>query len=518
MFLKQEKEKEWIAILDFGSQYTQLIARRVREAKVYSEILPYNIDLKKIQQDLPKGIILSGGPASVYEDQSLVCNKKIFELGIPILGICYGAQLIAQFSGGKVVKASQAEYGRVDIIFDNQEDIFHGFPANSTCWMSHQDLIESLPPNFKVIAQSENTKVAAMVNREKKFYGVQFHPEVSHTLLGKKLLENFLYKICQCQYSWNLQSFIQQSVKDIKEKVGEGKVVAGVSGGIDSIVAAALTHKAIGNQLYCIFINNGLLRKGEAEEVQKRFKNNFKIDLIYIDASERFLKKLKGISDPEIKRKIVGEEFIRIFEEKAKDIGRVNYLLQGTLYPDVIESISLEGPSSTIKSHHNVGGLPEEMKLQVLEPLKYLFKDEVRKIAKKLKFPDEVIWRQPFPGPGLSIRVIGPIDEKKLDILREADDIIKQEIKRNALYKKVWQSFGILLPIKTVGVMGDIRTYDFVLALRIVNSSDGMTADWSKIPYAVLGKISNRIINEVEGINRIVYDISSKPPATIEWE
>jgi len=518
LFLKQEKEKEWIAILDFGSQYTQLIARRVREAKVYSEILPYNIDLKKIQQDLPKGIILSGGPASVYEDQAPVCNKKIFELGIPILGICYGAQLIAQFSGGKVVKTSQAEYGRVDIILDNQEDIFHGFPANSTCWMSHQDLIESLPPNFKVIALSENTKVAAMVNREKKFYGVQFHPEVSHTLLGKKLLENFLYKICQCQYSWNLQSFIQQSVKDIKEKVGEGKVVAGVSGGIDSIVAAALTHKAIGNQLYCIFINNGLLRKGEAEEVQKRFKNNFKIDLIYIDASERFLKKLKGISDPEIKRKIVGEEFIRIFEEKAKNIGRVKYLLQGTLYPDVIESISLEGPSSMIKSHHNVGGLPEEMKLQVLEPLKYLFKDEVRKIAKKLKFPDEVIWRQPFPGPGLSIRVIGPIDEKKLDILREADDIIKQEIKKNALYKKVWQSFGILLPIKTVGVMGDIRTYDFILALRIVNSSDGMTADWSKIPYAVLGKISNRIINEVEGINRIVYDISSKPPATIEWE
>ena len=516
--MKQKKEKEWIAILDFGSQYTQLIARRVREAKVYSEILPYSIDLKKIQQDLPKGIILSGGPASVYEDQAPVCNKKIFELGIPILGICYGAQLIAQFSGGKVVKTSQAEYGRVDIILDNQEDIFHGFPANSTCWMSHQDLIESLPPNFKVIAQSENTKVAAMVNREKKFYGVQFHPEVSHTLLGKKLLENFLYKICQCQYSWNLQSFIQQSVKDIKEKVGEGKVVAGVSGGIDSIVAAALTHKAIGNQLYCIFINNGLLRKGEAEEVQKRFKNNFKIDLIYIDASERFLKKLKGISDPEIKRKIVGEEFIRIFEEKAKNIGRVKYLLQGTLYPDVIESISLEGLSSMIKSHHNVGGLPEEMKLQVLEPLKYLFKDEVRKIAKKLKFPDEVIWRQPFPGPGLSIRVIGPIDEKKLDILREADDIIKQEIKKNALYKKVWQSFGILLPIKTVGVMGDIRTYDFILALRIVNSSDGMTADWSKIPYAVLGKISNRIINEVEGINRIVYDISSKPPATIEWE
>jgi len=384
--------------------------------------------------------------------------------------------------------------------------------------MNHQDLVENIPPNFEVIARSENTKVAAMANKEKKIYRVQFHPEVSHTSLGKKLLENFLYRICQCQPSWNLESFIQQSIKDIKEKIGKGKVVAGVSGGIDSIVAAVLTHKAIGDQLHCIFINNGLLRKGEAEEVQKRFKNNYKIDLIYVDTSERFLKRLENVSDPETKRKIISEEFIRVFEEKAKDIGEVEYLLQGTLYPDVIESISLEGPSSTIKSHHNVGGLPEEIKLKVLEPLKYLFKDEVRKVAKKLKFPDEVIWRQPFPGPGLSIRIIGSVDEKKLNILRKADDVIKQEIKKNDLYKKVWQSFGILLPIKTVGVMGDIRTHDFVLALRIVNSNDGMTADWAKIPYKILGKISNRIINEVEGINRVVYDISSKPPATIEWE
>jgi len=516
--LKKEKRKEWIAILDFGSQYTQLIARRIREAKVYSEILPYYVDLDKLKMNPPKGIILSGGPASVYEAQAPVCDKKIFELGIPILGICYGAQIIAQLLGGKVMKTSRAEYGRIDIIIDNREDIFYRFPKETDCWMSHQDLIGDLPLNFKVIAHSENTKVAAIANREKKIYGVQFHPEVSHTPLGKKLLENFLYKICQCQLSWNLQSYIQQSVKDIKEKIGKSKVVAGISGGIDSIVAAVLTHKAIGDQLHCIFINNGLLRKGEAEEVQKRLKDNFKIDLIYVDASERFLKRLKGVSEPEIKRKIVGEEFIRVFEEKAKDIGKVEYLLQGTLYPDVIESISLKGPSSTIKSHHNVGGLPEEMKLKVLEPLKYLFKDEVRELAKKLNLPEEVIWRQPFPGPGLSIRVIGSVDKKKLDILREADDIIKQEIKKNDLYKKVWQSFGILLPIKTVGVMGDIRTYDFVLALRIVNSSDGMTADWAKIPYAVLGKISNRIINEVEGINRLVYDISSKPPATIEWE
>jgi len=516
--LKKEKKKEWIAILDFGSQYTQLIARRIREAKVYSEILPYCVDLKKMQQYPPKGIILSGGPASVYKAQAPVCDKKIFKLGIPILGICYGAQLVAQFSGGKVVKTSQAEYGSVNIILDNQEYIFYGFPKETVCWMSHQDLIEDLPLNFKAIAHSENTKVAAMVNREKNIYGIQFHPEVTHTPLGKKIFGNFLYKICQCKPSWNLESFIEQSVKEIKEKVGKSMVVAGVSGGIDSLVAAVLTHKAIGDQLHCIFINNGLLRKGETEEVQERFKVNFKIDLIYVDASERFLKRLKSVSEPEAKRKIVGEEFIRVFEEKAKDIGKVEYLLQGTLYPDVIESISLKGPSSKIKSHHNVGGLPEEMELKVLEPLKYLFKDEVRKVAKELKFPEEVIWRQPFPGPGLSIRIIGTVDKEKLDILREADEVIKQEIKKNGLYKKVWQSFGILLPIKTVGVMGDIRTYDFVLALRTVTSNDGMTANWVKIPYAILGEISSRIINEVKGINRVVYDISSKPPATIEWE
>ena len=516
--MKKGKKRDYIAILDFGSQYTQLIARRVREAKVYSEILPYSVDLERVQKEPPKGIILSGGPASVYEEQAPVCDKKIFELGIPILGICYGAQLIAQFSGGKVIKTSQAEYGRINIVLDSREDIFYGIPVNTTCWMSHQDLIENIPPNFEVIAQSENTKVAAMLNREKKIYGIQFHPEVTHTPLGKEIFKNFLYKICQCKPSWNLQSFIQQSVEEIKEKVGKGKVVAGVSGGIDSLVAAVLTHKAIGDQLHCIFINNGLLRKGEAEEVQKRFKDNFKIKLTYVDASERFLEKLKGVSDPEAKRKIVGEEFIRVFEEKAKVIGKVEYLLQGTLYPDVIESISLEGPSSMIKSHHNVGGLPDEMQLKVIEPLKYLFKDEVRKVAKKLKFPEEVIWRQPFPGPGLSIRIIGSVEKKELDILREADEIIKQEVKKSALYKKVWQSFGVLLPIKTVGVMGDLRTYEFVLALRIVNSSDGMTADWAKIPYRILGKISNRVINEVKGINRVVYDISSKPPATIEWE
>jgi GMP synthase (glutamine-hydrolysing) len=518
IYLKREEKREWIAILDFGSQYTQLIARRVREAKVYTEILPCYIELEKLKKNPPQGIILSGGPSSVYEKQAPVCDKGIFELGIPILGICYGAQIIAQTLGGKVVKTSQAEYGKIDIIIDNQEDIFCGFPEKTFCWMSHQDLVENLPINFEIIAHSKNTKVAAISNKKKKIYGVQFHPEVTHTPLGKKLLENFLYKICQCQSSWNLESFIEQSVKEIKEKVGKGKVIAGVSGGIDSLVAAVLTHKAIGEQLNCIFINSGLLRKGEIEEVQKRFKENFKIKLIYEDASERFLKKLKGINKPEQKRKIIGEEFIRVFEEKAKKIGEVKYLLQGTLYPDVIESISLKGPSSKIKSHHNVGGLPEKMNLKVLEPLRFLFKDEVRKVARKLKFPEQIIWRQPFPGPGLSIRVIGSVDREKLDILRKADVIINQEITKHGLYKKVWQSFGVLLPIKTVGVMGDTRTYDFTLALRIVNSNDGMTADWAKIPYEILGEISNRIINEIKGINRVVYDISSKPPATIEWE
>jgi len=516
--LKEGKKRDYIAILDFGSQYTQLIARRVREAKVYSEILPYCIKPSKLLKNPPKGIILSGGSASVYNDQAPICDTDIFRLNIPILGICYGAQLIAQTYGGKVSKASQAEYGKVSIILNNDRDIFCGFPTKTTCWMSHQDLIENIPSDFKVIARSESTKTAAIVNEDRKIYGLQFHPEVTHTTLGKKIFENFLYKICDCQPNWGVESYIKQSVEDIRNKVKEDRVVAGVSGGIDSMVAAILTHQAIGKQLYCLFINNGLLRKGEVEEVQKIFKDNFDINLIYIDASERFLEKLKGVTNPEIKRKIVGEEFIRVFEEKAKSIGRVKYLLQGTLYPDVIESISLKGPSSTIKSHHNVGGLPEKMKLGVLEPLKYLFKDEVRKIAKKLKLPEEIIWRQPFPGPGLAIRIIGPVEKAKLNILRKADEIIKQEIIDAGLYKKVWQSFGILLPVKSVGVMGDSRTYEFTLVLRIVTSEDGMTADWAKIPYAVLGKISNRIINEVEGINRVVFDISSKPPATIEWE
>ncbi|MEA1940014.1 MAG: glutamine-hydrolyzing GMP synthase [Candidatus Caldatribacteriota bacterium] len=517
IYLKKVK-KEWVAILDFGSQYTQLIARRVREAKVYSEIVPYNEELDKFIKNPPKGIILSGGPSSVYEDNAPACNKKIFDLGIPVLGICYGTQVIAQSLGGRVTASSQAEYGKINIDLDNKEDIFLDFPENISCWMSHQDLIEKIPAGFKIIAHSRNTKAVAIKNEKKLIYGIQFHPEVTHTPMGKKLFKNFLYKICNCRTEWSLESFIERSISEIKDKVGKGKVIAGVSGGIDSLVAALLTNRAIGNQLHCIFINNGLLRKNEEEEVQKVFQKNFKIKLNYIDASKQFLDNLKGVTDPEQKRKIIGKEFIKVFEKKAESIRGVKYLLQGTLYPDVIESISIKGPSSTIKSHHNVGGLPEEMNLKVLEPLRYLFKDEVRKIAEKLEFPRNIVWRQPFPGPGLSIRIIGPIDKEKLDLLREADEIIKQEIINSNWYKRVWQSFGILLPIKTVGVMGDIRTYGFTLALRIVTSDDGMTADWVKMPYKILGEISNRIINEVKGINRVVYDISSKPPATIEWE
>ena len=516
--LMERKNKEWIAILDFGSQYTQLIARRVREENVYSEILPYNIPIEKIMKNPPRGIILSGGPSSVYETAAPLCDKRIFDIKIPILGICYGAQCIAQILGGKVITASQAEYGRMEIQVDNGEDIFIDFPKKTICWMSHQDLIKEIPKGFKRIAYSRNTNAAALKNENKKIYGVQFHPEVTHTPLGKKLFHNFLYKICQCEGNWNLESFIDQAIREIKNEVQDKHVVAGVSGGIDSLVAALLTKKAIGDQLHCIFINNGVLRKGEAEEVQRVFQENFNMHLYYIDATEQFLYNLKDIVDPEEKRKVIGKEFIKVFEEKAHSIGEVKYLLQGTLYPDVIESISINGPSSTIKSHHNVGGLPKEMNLKVLEPLRFLFKDEVRKIAEKLGFPDSVIWRQPFPGPGLSIRIIGPVDSEKLEILKAADDIINQEIVKKGWYKKVWQSFGVLLPVKTVGVMGDIRTYDFTLALRIVVSNDGMTADWAKMPYEILGEISNRIINEVKGINRVVYDISSKPPATIEWE
>jgi len=513
-----EYKKDYIAILDFGSQYTQLIARRIRETNVYSEIFPYQIKVEELLKNPPKGIILSGSPASLSGNQPLLCDERLFGLKIPILGICYGAQLIAEMLGGEVVSAFRAEFGKVKVVIKEKKDIFCEFPEETTCWMSHQDCIKVIPPGFEIIASSENTLATAIGNSERKIYGLQFHPEVTHTFLGKKVFENFIFRICNCQKSWKIDDYVQIMIKDIREKVQEDRVVAGVSGGIDSLVAALLTYKAIGQKLFCIFINNGLLRKDESQEVQNIFAHHFKLDLIYLDASKNFLKDLKGVSDPEKKRKIIGEKFIRLFEEKAKSIGGVKYLLQGTLYPDVIESVSLCGPSSTIKSHHNVGGLPQIMDLEVLEPLRYLFKDEVRKIAHKMKLPEEIIWRQPFPGPGLAVRVVGTVEEEKLNILREADAIIKEEMINANLYRKVWQSFGVLLPIKSVGVMGDIRTYQYVLVLRVVVSEDGMTADWAKIPHKVLEKISTRVINEVKGINRVVFDISSKPPATIEWE
>jgi len=511
--------RQTIVILDFGSQYTQLIARRVRENKVFSCILPYNIPAEKIAQLSPKGLILSGGPASLAGNKAPLPDKGIFKLGIPILGICYGMQVMAELLGGKVAHSSKREFGRTEIFVDDKRDLFGHLPGNFTCWASHGDYVSKLPPGFGVIAHTMNIAVAAMSNTQKKFYGVQFHPEVSHTDRGTQIIGNFLFRICGCMARWTPQNFIRESIENIKKTVGKDKVVLGLSGGVDSAVTAILIHKAIGNNLRCIFVDNGLLRREEPQQVKMVFQRNFHLNLVYLDCGRRFLARLKGVTDPEEKRKIIGDEFVKIFEEEAKRFKGVKYLAQGTLYPDVIESVSPIGaPSSRIKSHHNVGGLPEKMKLKLIEPLRDLFKDEVRVIGKELGLPDAIIYRQPFPGPGLAIRIIGEVTPERLQILREADRRVIEEIKNAGLYEQVWQSFAVLLPIKTVGVMGDKRTYENVLALRCVTSVDGMTADWAKLPYEVLQKISSRIINEVRGVNRVVYDISSKPPATIEWE
>jgi GMP synthase (glutamine-hydrolysing) len=509
---------EKILILDFGSQVTQLIARRVREQSVYCEIHPYNMPLEKIKEFAPKGIILSGGPASVYDKDAPLSDARIFELGLPVLGICYGMQLMTHQLEGKVERSKKREYGRSFMDLDDTADLFAGFDGRAEVWMSHGDRIEELPKGFKVIAHTEHCPVAAMKEEKRRFYGVQFHPEVVHTPQGEEMLGNFIFNICGCEAVWTMANFIETEVAEIRRKVGNGKVICALSGGVDSSVVAVLIHKAIGDQLHCIFVNNGLLRKGEAEKVVNLFTHHFKINLDYVDASDRFLGKLAGISDPEQKRKIIGNEFIYLFEEEALRLGQVDYLAQGTLYPDVIESVSTKGPSAVIKSHHNVGGLPEKMNLKLLEPVRELFKDEVRVLGKELGMPDEVIYRQPFPGPGLAIRCIGEISGERLEILREADAIVLDEIRKAGLYREIWQSFAVLLPIRTVGVMGDARTYDFTVALRAVNSLDGMTADWVKLPYELLGSISSRIINEVKGVNRVVYDISQKPPATIEWE
>ena len=509
-----------ILILDFGSQYTQLIARRVRELKVFSIIEPCVLDLKKIKRYRPKGIILSGGPNSVYDKNAPGIDKKIFELGVPILGICYGKQLLTHSLGGKVKPSQEREYGKAVMFIDSHHDLFFTLPSKITSWMSHGDAVKTLPAGFAKLAHTDNTAYAAIGDTRKKIYGVQFHPEVVHTEYGSQIISNFLFRICGCNADWQLEDFIETTIKQIRKQVGpSGKVILGLSGGVDSSVAAVLINRAIGKRLTCIFVNNGLLRKGEAENVQKLFAQNFKINLRYVDASRSFLKLLEGVVDPEKKRKIIGHEFINVFNAEALEVEGVNFLAQGTLYPDVIESIpAFGGPTAKIKSHHNVGGLPEKMRLKLVEPFRELFKDEVREIGRKLGVPEQIITRQPFPGPGLAVRIVGEITGERIRLLQEADSKVEQIIRKHGLYEKIWQSFTVLLPLKTVGVMGDKRTYENVAALRCVNSTDGMTADWTRLPYEVLEEISNEIINKVKGINRVVFDISSKPPATIEWE
>lgn len=510
------KSKEMVLVMDFGGQYSQLIARRIRECGVYCEIVPFNTSIEKIATLKPKGIVFSGGPSSVYSEGAPKCDAKVFELDIPVLGICYGMQLTANTLGGEVSHANSREYGNTHLYVDKVDQIFAEIAQETQVWMSHGDYIASPPPGFTTTAHTNNTPVAAMSNDQRRIYGVQFHPEVVHTPEGMKLLRNFLFKICRCQGDWNMGSFVDQAVESIRRQVGDKRVLCALSGGIDSSVAAVLVHRAVGDQLTCVFVNHGFLRKGEPEQVVKTFRDGLKMNLVYVDAVDRFMDKMAGVTDPEKKRKIIGEEFIRVFESEAAKLGEIDYLVQGTLYPDVIESGT--ATAAVIKSHHNVGGLPEDMKFKLVEPLRDLFKDEVRALAREVNLPEDIVWRQPFPGPGLAIRIIGEVTKERLDILREADAIVHQEIKIAGLYRKVWQSFAILPAMRSVGVMGDERTYAYTVGLRIVSSEDGMTADWVRLPYEVLDVISRRIVNEVKDVNRIVYDITSKPPATIEWE
>jgi GMP synthase (glutamine-hydrolysing) len=517
--------RQMIAILDFGSQYSELIARRIRETQVYSEVLSYRTTAAQLTELNPKGIILSGGPSSVYDQRAPLCDPEIWQLGIPILGVCYGMQLMVKHLGGVVERSTLGEYGKASLTIDDPTDLLTNVEQDATMWMSHGDSVTELPSGFKTLAHTANTPCAAIANHQLKFFGVQFHPEVVHSIGGLALIRNFVYHICECEPTWTTEAFVEEAIREVRGKVGDKRVLLALSGGVDSSTLAFLLHKAIGDQLTCMFIDQGFMRKNEPERLLKLFQEQFHIHVEYVSAGDRFLNKLEGVTDPEEKRKLIGHEFIQVFEEESKRLGPFDYLAQGTLYPDVIESADTNIDPETgervavkIKSHHNVGGLPKDLRFKLVEPLRKLFKDEVRQVGRSLGLPEEIVQRHPFPGPGLAIRILGEITEERLEIVREADFIVRQEINRSGLYQEFWQAFAVLLPIRSVGVMGDHRTYAYPIVLRLVSSEDGMTADWSRAPYELLEKISNRIVNEVEGVNRVVYDITSKPPGTIEWE